>query len=151
MIRAPFRATIGCALALAVAATSGCGIFESSTSQASLESSSQSSSSPFKSSSRSSDGNDSSALARDVRDYSAAYARAGGSVQAFRRDVGAIARAYGVFDWQADPAVHRAMGRGFREAGLDVASAKRLGTTVSGNDPARLAWVMTGYGSAAGE
>jgi hypothetical protein len=143
MMKSLPRAVLGCMLAAALAAGGGCGIFKSSTSQASFESSSRSSSSPFESSSKSS-GGASSALARDVRDYSASYARAGGDPVAFRRDVGAIARAYGVFDWESDPHVHRAMGHGFQQAGLDVEEARRLGVAVSGRDATRLAWVLTG-------
>ena len=138
------RAGLG-VLALA-ALTAGCGVFESSTSQASSESSSKSSSSPFKSSSRSSEGNEASALAADVRDYSRAYARTAGNYTNFQRGVGAIARSYGVFDWEGDPDIHRAMGSGFREAGLDVDTATRLGRAVSETDDARLGWVLAGYG-----
>lgn len=133
-----------CLLAVA-ALTSGCGIFKSSTSQASSESSSDSSSSPFRSSSASSGGDSESELAADVRNYSAAFAASRGDEHGFRRTVGQIARSYGVFDWEADPTVHRAMGSGFRQAGLDTEEAMRLGATAGGADQERLAWVLAGY------
>jgi len=137
------RRALGCALALALL-TTGCGIFKSSTSQASSESSSKSSSSPFRSSSASS-GDDSSELASDVRDYSAVYAASGGDEHGFERTIGRIAAGYGVFDWESDPVVHHAMGSGFRRAGLDATQALRLGSALSGPDQERLAWVLAGY------
>jgi len=149
MRRPSIVAASGCILALGLA--SGCGIFKSSTSQASWESSSKSSSSPFESSSRSSGGGDASALAEDVRDYSTTYARSGGEDANFQRTVGEIARSYGVFDWEADPTVHRAMGSGFRHAGLDVETATRLGRTVSGADRVRLGWVLAGFEDVGGQ
>jgi hypothetical protein len=146
--RSVAHAVLACVLA--VGGGAGCGIFKSSTSQASAESSSKFSSSPFESSSKSS-GDEASPLARDVRVYSASLARAGGDAATLRRDVGSIAEAYGVFDWEGDATVHRAMGRGFHEAGLDPDRARRLGAAVTARDETRLRWVLAGYGSAAPE
>jgi hypothetical protein len=93
----------------AVALASGCGIFKSSTSQASSESSSK-----FSSSSSPSDKE--SAYQRDIRDYTTAYAAQGGDVDRFRHGVGAIAGDHGVTDWEADAGTLVAIRSGVRNA-----------------------------------
>lgn len=151
MTRSLTRAAAACGLFVAAVVGSGCGIFKSSTSQASVESSSRSSSSPFKSSSASSGDEAASALARDVTEHSASWARSGGDLAALQREVGTIAQAYGVVDWEGDPGIHRAMGRGFHAAGLDADRVRRLGTAVSGGDGVRVAWVLAGHAEPAVE
>jgi hypothetical protein len=131
----------------ALIATTGCGIFKSTTSQASSESSSKSSKSPFDSSSASSEssGADDSEFQLDVKDSTADYAAQGGDVAAFRREVGTIAEHYGVTDWEAHAQTYVAMGRGLKDAGLQPGSAEALGAQIAGADRTRLAWILAGY------
>jgi hypothetical protein len=133
---------IACAAAL-IAATS-CGVFKSSTSEASSESSSKSSSSPSKSSSGSSEAAGSE-FQQDVTDHTTDYATEGGDLTVFRRDLGTIAEHYGVTDWEAHAETYVAMGRGLKHAGLAPGSAEALGARITDADETRLAWILAGY------
>ena len=95
-------------LVLFAVASTGC--FRSSTFQASSGSSSDFSSSPFKSSSKSSSPDDDAT--RDVRDATEFWSIRGGDVDTLRREVGRIARDYGITDWEHHAATYRAIGRG---------------------------------------
>jgi hypothetical protein len=131
----------------ALIATTGCGIFKSTTSQASSESSSKSSKSPFDSSSASSDssGADSSEFQHDVKDSTADYVTEGGDLSAFRREIGSNAEHYGVTDWEAHAQTYVAMGRGLKVAGLQPTSAETLAAQITDADQTRLAWILAGY------
>jgi hypothetical protein len=132
------RMIVSLSCAAVVAAASGCGVFKSSTSQASSESSSDSSSS-------SSPSDKESAYQRDIRDYTMAYAARGGDVDRFRHDLSAIAEDHGVSDWEADPATLVAIGSGVRSAHLENAHANQLMATLSDGDDARMQWMQRGY------
>ena len=130
----------------------GCGVFKSSTTQASVESSSdssaaafRSSSSPFRWSSDSSSpgGESSSAYQRDVTDYTAKFAASEGDPQSFQRDLSAIAEGHGVTDWEQDEVTYLAIGRGLAKAGLSEQRFQDFAAQLS-NDR-QLALVKSGY------
>jgi hypothetical protein len=134
--------------------TAGCGVFKSSTTQASFESSSdssaagfRSSSSPFRWSSDSSSpgGGGSSAYQRDVTDYTAKFAASEAESQSFQRDLSAIAEGHGVTDWERDETTYLAIGRGLAKAGLTEQRFQQLADELSNQDPSQLALVRSGY------
>jgi len=138
--------------AVALSLSAGCGVFKSSTTQASVESSSdssaaafRSSSSPFRWSSDSSSpsGESSSAYQHDVTDYTAKFAASEGNAQSFQRDLSAIAEGHGVTDWEQDDATYLAIGRGLAKAGLSEQRFQDFAAQLS-ND-GQLALVKSGY------
>ena len=144
------HAVLAVAAAIAVCA-GGCGSFKSSTSQASSESSSNIVSSPFKSSSKSSSGGEGAAdaaLRRDVLDAAASLARSSGDGSGFHRDVSRIADEHGVVDWDADPAIWAAIGRGLERAEPAPERRAALERVLARAQPDRIDWIRSGYGSA---
>jgi hypothetical protein len=139
---------------VALGLSAGCGVFKSSTTQASFESSSdssaagfRSSSSPFRwSSDSSSPGSDSSsAYQRDVTDYTAKFAVSDGEVQSFQRDLSAIAEGHGVTDWEREEATFLAIGSGLAKAGLSGERYQQLAVQLSNQNPSQLTLVESGY------
>jgi len=134
--------------------SAGCGVFKSSTTEASVESSSKSSaagfrssSSPFRSSSDSSSPSDegSSAYQRDVTDYTAKFAASDGEPGSFQRDLSTIAEGHGVTDWERDDATYLAIGRGLAKAGVSEQRYQQLAVQLSNANPSQLALVRSGY------
>jgi hypothetical protein len=132
----------------------GCGVFKSSTTQASVESSSassaassRSSSSPFRWSSDSSSpaGDTGSAYQRDVTDYTAKFAASERSVQSFQRDLSAIAESHGVTNWEQDDDTYRAIGAGLAKAGVSGERYQLLSVELSNQNQSQLSLVNSGY------
>ena len=138
-------------LGVAVVATTGCGVFKSSTSQASSESSSDSSKGSSDSSSSSS-GSDESKLAyqRDVRDVTARYASAPqGGVDGLERDLGGIAARHGIVDWEQDRETYVGIGQGLARAGLAGRRLQTLTASLAHDDVEHARWIYAGYGHVA--
>ncbi len=134
---------------------SGPGCFKSSTLQASSESSSGSSagilgvvSSPFTWSSGSSGGGSGS---EDVEQTAALYVRSGGDLDAFRRDLGRIAREHGISDWESFEPIYWSIGRGLRRAGVEAERLETWKTTLADSRPRYMTWIQRGYDGAEGE
>lgn len=134
--------------------SAGCGVFKSSTTQASVESSSnssaagfRSSSSPFRWSSDSSSPSDASpsAYQRDVTDYTAKFAASNGEPRSFQRDLSAIAEGHGVTNWERDDATYLAIGRGLAKAGVSERRFQQLAVQLSNANPSQLALLKSGY------
>jgi len=127
--------------------SAGCGIFKSSTTQASVESSSKSSAASSRSSSGSSSPSEESpsAYERDVTDYTAKFAVSGGDAQAFQRDVSAMAEEHGVTDWEQDDATYEAIGRGLAKAGLGEQGFQDFVAQLSSANHGQLGLVKSGY------
>jgi len=121
----------------------GCGIFKSSTSEASVEGSSDSSSDWSKSSSRSSD--DRTAYQEDIRDYTSAYAAQGGDPDHFQRNIRGIAEHHGVTNWEADPPTLEAIGSGIRASGLEQHRAELFLSSLATGNSAERRWIQQGY------
>jgi hypothetical protein len=128
-------------IALAPLAAAGCSFSDSS------RSISNSVSSPFESSSKSSDSDESapSAYLRDVESLSFAFAGAGGEPQGLLREIGRVALAHGISDWESVPATYAAIGAGLRRAGLDAAGARRLADALFGADTPEARSVLQGW------
>ena len=140
--------------ALVLCFAAGCGVFKSSTTQASVESSSnssaagfRSSSSPFRWSSDSSSpaGDAASAYQRDVTDYTAKFATSDGDIQSFQRDLSAIAEGHGVTDWERDDATYLAIGTGLAKAGVSGERYQLLSVELSNQNQSHLYLVNSGY------
>ncbi len=124
------------------------GCFKSLTLQASSESSSKAVSSPFKSSSNSSSPGDEEEeeVSRDVRDATALWAiRGGADIDALRRDVGRVAREYGVTDWERHAATYRGIGRGLRRSQLEGEVLAGVVTELAAGEPQARGWIEAGY------
>ena len=130
-------------LLLVLFAVASAGCFRSSTFQASSGSSSDFSSSPFKSSSKSSSPDDDAT--RDVRDATEFWSIRGGDVDTLRRDVGRIAREYGITDWEHHAATYRAIGRGLPRSALEGEVLDTIVAELATGAPHAFAWIETGY------
>ena len=65
-----------------------------------------------------------------IRDYAYGYAKAGGDPQAFARGVGALAQRRGIHDGEDDEDTCRAIGEGFRDAGLGKSATHRAAVSI---------------------
>lgn len=138
---APLRAF----LAAAAVALAGCSISVSSESMsASLDSSSKAASSPSASSKSHAD-DDTAAYRADVRDYTAAYVRTGGDVEAFHTQLARLARSHAIGDWEGAAATWEGVGEGLAKAGVGGAAFESQLTTLTGSDPAKMDAVRSAY------
>ena len=120
----------------------GGGAFDVSASQFSLESSLESSSSSS-SSSKGEEAKD--ALQRDVQTLVVAYATSGDDIVALRRDLGALAYAHGLTDWERSDDVYVAIGRGLAQAGVGRTRADAVGRDLGLTNKQSAALVAAGY------
>jgi hypothetical protein len=126
----------------ALAAAAGCSFSDSS------KSISNSVSSPFESSSKSSNGDSEpapTAYLRDVEALSFAHADAGGEPQGLLREIGRVALAHGISDWESVPATYLAIGAGLRRAGLDAEAARRQAHALFGAGTPEAQSVLQGW------
>jgi hypothetical protein len=129
-------------IAALVCFSAGCGVFKSSTSQASFESSSDSSSSC---SGSSKDDDEKKAFQRDVQTLVATHAVRGDDVGALRRDLGRLAETHGLTDWERNDDVYVAIGQGLARAGVGRARAEAVGRDLGGANRQSARLVITGY------
>ncbi len=129
---------------LLVLALAGLGCFKSSTLQASSESSSKVASSPFKWSSSSSSRDDDD-TSEDVASVTEAWARSGHSADAFRTELSRIAEEDGVSDWETDPGIHVAIGRGLKRSQVSGQRLAAIEEALAGGNLQALAWMQQGY------
>lgn len=129
-------------LVTSIALCWGCSFSDSS------ETLSDSISSPFDWSSSSSDssGGD-SAYRQDVSDYTLAFARRGGDVEAFRQGLGRLAERRGITNWEEDAFTCASIGLGLQRAQIDVASAERFGVDLFGANLRSQRHLLAGYAS----
>jgi len=134
------RFAVSATLLAGLAGLAGCSISNSS------ETLSDSISSPFKWSSGSSDsGGGDSAYRRDVSDYTVAFVRDGGDLDAFRTGVGRLAEQRGITDWEADVFTCASIGAGLQQAHLDRAEALRFGHQLFADGSESLAALDAGF------
>ena len=121
----------------------GCSISNSS------DTLSNSISSPFEWSSDSSDSSSDAASAyrQDVSDYTVAFARNGGDLDAFRSGVRSLAESRGVTNWEADVLTCASIGLGLRHAELGELEAMAFGRELLGEDAPGLVALRGGYES----
>ncbi len=124
---------------LALLLSAGCAL---STSSRSVSDSSDSS----ESSSRSSTSKERQGRYReDVRTYTAVYLKSGGHVDAFEKQLGELARRYGVTDWESDEATYVGMGEGFSDAGVGPTELETYKIQFARLDPLKIQAIQTGY------
>ena len=128
-------------IALAALTAAACSFSDSS------KSISNSVSSPFKSSSKSSDGDDPAPTAylRDVEALSFGFAGSGGEPEGLLRELGRVALAHGISDWESVPATYLAIGAGLKRAGLDAEGARRLADGLFGAGTPEAQSVLQGW------
>jgi hypothetical protein len=134
---------LGLALALGLAgaaAISGCSFVHSSGSFSDSSASASRSSSASSASSRS----DHAVLLDDVESYTESFVKAGGSQQSFLEGVGDLARKRGVTDWEADPTIWKAIGRGLGRTNANPGSVAAYERAWTGGDRARMGEVERG-------
>jgi hypothetical protein len=156
------RTIFSVAIALALAATTGCSFSNSSGSFSDSSGSiSDSISSPSKSISESSEGGgsssdeketpepesteDTASYQKDVSQLTVTYIKSGGELSAFRTGVTNLAKARGITDWEADPDTTQAIGVGAGKAGLQEAAFDDFSKKLVGNDLTKLNELRKGY------
>ena len=134
------RAAAVAGLAAMVILTQACSF--SASSKSSSESSSDSSASSSRSSSPESA---ETQYKSDVREYTAAYTKAGGQFDAFRRGIGDIAKKHNITNWEDNPATYEGIGQGLGEAGATDLQLKAYMDSLAGQDAAKRAAMHKGY------
>jgi hypothetical protein len=81
----------------------------------------------------------------DVRSYTAAFVTSGGAADAFESKLGAIARSYGVTNWEDDRVTYVAIGEGLAEAGVNAAALATHQTRISRSDPLKMQAIQEGF------
>lgn len=138
---------LGWSVAASVA-LGGCGVFKSSTSQASSESSSKSISSPIRSLSKSSKSSSPEASYRgDVAEATRSWTLTGGETAALQHDISRIAAEAGISDWEGRQSTWEGVGRGLKRAGVSGARFEQLKGKLAGGSPERAQWIDAGYRS----
>jgi hypothetical protein len=127
-------------LVLAVLIHAGCSFSHSS------KSSSDSSASSSRSSSASSEGSE-SRYKRDVRDYTAAWAKSGGQLDAFQKKLGELAKQYGITNWEDNEATYVGIGEGLADAKVSKVQFEAYRDNLARSDPAKAKAIQTGYDS----
>lgn len=85
------------------------------------------------------------AYQNDVRDYTATFAASDGNLNAFQRDVSAIAEGHGITDWEREQETYVAIGRGLARSGVERERYEEIATALANEDQARLSLVRAGY------
>jgi hypothetical protein len=84
----------------------------------------------------------------DVRDYTAAYVRAGGRIADFDRTLGGLARSRGITNWEDNMATYEGIGRGLGKSGVSGVELDTYVQNLAGGDPKKVAAIQKGYESA---
>ncbi len=120
----------------------GCSFSDSS------ETLSDSISSPFNWSSSSSDSSkEDSAYRQDVSDYTIAFTRQRGDLDAFRHGLGQLAERRGITNWEEDSFTCASIGLGLQRAQLELAAAERFGVDLFGANLRSRRGLLAGYAS----
>jgi len=72
-------------------------------------------------------------------------AESGADAPELLRNIGLIAREYGIADWEADSEVFRAVGEGLRLAGVDEPALAAISPELTGNNPEAARFLLEGY------
>jgi hypothetical protein len=130
-------------LVLALLVTTGCSLSAGPSVRNMSESSSDSSNSSA-SSSRSSGGGK-SAYRDDVRSYTAAHLKSGGSLEAFEKKLGEVARRHGVTDWEDDQTTYIGIGEGLSASMASAVQLATYKTHFSRSDPLKMEAIQRGF------
>ena len=81
----------------------------------------------------------------DVRSYTVAFATSGAGVEAFESRLGALARAYGVTNWEEDQLTYLAIGEGLASAGVSPDDLVTYKTRIARADPRGMETIQQGF------
>lgn len=81
----------------------------------------------------------------DVRTYTAAYVRSGGQFDAFEKELGELARRYGLTNWEDDQTTYIGIGEGLGDAAVGEAELDTYKTSFSRSDPLKMQAIQRGY------
>ena len=126
-------------LLLALLGLVGCSVSTSS------ESSAESSKSSASISRSSASAGRKASYREDVRTYTAAYVRSSGPFDVFEKQLGELARQYGVTNWEDDEATYVGIGEGLGEASVGQAQLATYTTHLSRSDPLKMQAIQRGY------
>ena len=96
-----------------------------------------------------SDDDEKTAYSQDVRELTVAYIESGQQPDEYMREIGHIARAHGITDWERLHTTYVAIGEGLKRAGIHQAQLQDVGFLkgmLDGN-PVALQYVRQGYAS----
>ena len=96
-----------------------------------------------------SDDDEKTAYSQDVRELTIAYLQSGEQPDEYMREIGHIAQAHGVTDWERQQTTFVAIGEGLKRAGIQEAELQNVGFLkgmLDGN-PVALQYVRQGYTS----
>ncbi|HEY3017338.1 MAG TPA: putative lipoprotein [Gaiellaceae bacterium] len=149
----PARVALVPVLLLLVGCSISTSLSTSSTSSQSASDSSASSSTSSDSSSRSSESSSRSSMGsrerdrylEDVRSYTAANVRGGVPLETFQKELGDLARAHGLTNWEDDETTYLGIGEGLSEAAVGQAQLEMYKTSFSRSDPAKMQAIQRGY------
>jgi hypothetical protein len=141
-----FRSFAVSALALGAVALGGCSLSASSQSLATSSNNLANSSGAASESSSRSFERDPATFAGDVEEFTQAYVTARGASRDFLGGVGDLARQRGISDWEADPGVWQAIGRGLGRSAEDGAVLSGYASAWTGGDATRLGEIERGIG-----
>lgn len=81
----------------------------------------------------------------DVRDFTAAWVKSGGQVDAFQSELASLARKHGVSDWENSKATWVGVGAGLRRGGVAGTPFETYRQNLTGGDSERIGWLQSGY------
>jgi hypothetical protein len=81
----------------------------------------------------------------DVRSYTAANVRGGVPLETFQKELGDLARAHGLTNWEDDGTTYLGIGEGLSDAAVGPAQLEMYKTSLSRSDPAKMQAIQRGY------
>jgi hypothetical protein len=81
----------------------------------------------------------------DVRSYTAVNIRAGVELATFEKQLGELARAHGLTDWEEDESTYVGIGEGLSDAAVGKAELEMYKTSFARSDPAKMQAIQRGY------
>jgi hypothetical protein len=81
----------------------------------------------------------------EVRSYTAASVRSGVERDAFEKELGDLARSYGLTNWEEDETTYVGIGEGLGDAAVGEAQLEMYKTSFSRADPVKMQAIQRGY------
>jgi hypothetical protein len=81
----------------------------------------------------------------DVKGLTASYSRENGDAYTFERQLGSLARSYGLTDWQGEASTYQAIGVGLRQAGVKRDALRGTPFLQSSAIKENFGWIVEGY------
>jgi len=106
--------------------------------------SSKSSANSWDSSSASSEGSE-TRYQNDVRDYTTAWVKSGGQLDAFQKKLGDLAKQYGVTNWEENEHSYVGIGEGLADAEVSDVQFETYRDNLGRSDPVKVKAIQKGY------